>query len=326
VASTVFLSNAFYDGDSSTQDRVMLIAVYSVAAYRSGRWVTAAIGAQVVAYLPLAAVPHTCDIACQLAWTPMFVAAAAAGIAVRHSRRLQDELKVQADLLQRTREERVRLAVANERTRVARDLHDGVAHAVTTMVVHAGAARAMIAVDPVKAQEALEAVHRMGDEALRELGALIDTMGQEPCDPEVHGGTHIDRRPADDQHDVSELVRRSAAAGLRVELVVRGQRRPLVGALELSVYRIVQEALTNVRKHAPGARVWVEVSYKADGVEVDITDTGPSEPGLVVPGAGQGLIGIAERAALFGGRADAAPTAEGGFRIHARLAPDRVAV
>ncbi len=117
-------------------------------------------------------------------------------------------------------------------------------------------------------------------------------------------------------------------AGLRVELLIEGEPGLLDAGLELAVYRIIQEALTNIRKHAPGARAWVEVRLSRDAVEIEVTDTGQAAGASSsgVPGAGQGLVGIAERAALFGGEAEAGPTAEGGFRVRARLGRESVLV
>jgi signal transduction histidine kinase len=115
--------------------------------------------------------------------------------------------------------------------------------------------------------------------------------------------------------------------GVTVELLVDGDPGPIDQGLAMSLYRVVQEALTNVRKHAPGARAWVELRYRPDGVEVEVTNTGSGEQSSrSVPGAGHGLIGIAERAALYGGSADAGPTREGGFRVRARLSTDPVTV
>ncbi len=322
AASTIVVANTFFDGDSGTADRVLLIAIYSVSAYRSFRWVPVAIAAQILAYLPLVSVPNTCDIPCQIARTPVFAAAAAAGVAVRRARLLRDQLENQTGVLRRTREERIRLAVIEERARVARDLHDGVAHDVTTMVVHAGAARALATSHPDRAREALEAVRLMGNEALEELGSLMGSL-----EAERREGSADEPIADDDRRDVASLVERVVAAGLRAELGVRGDPRPLGAALELSVYRIVQEALTNARKHAPGARVWVEIVYGAGGVDIVVTDSGSGAPTtLAVAGAGQGLIGIGERAALFGGHADSGLMPQGGFRVHARLQLDEVAV
>jgi signal transduction histidine kinase len=321
VGTSVFVWNAFLNGDPYTADRAMLAAVFSAAAFRGPAWAFAAIGAQIVAYAPLAAIPGTCDISCQAAWTPLFVFAAVAGLAVREAGRLTEQLTEQSEILRRTRAERVRMAVTEERTRVARDLHDMVAHGVTVMVVQAGAASALVATDPARAERALTGVERAGRDALRELGSLVESLGW-------RGGANTESLAETELHSVAELVEQAKSEGLLVELMIEGDPGPVDPGLGVSLYRVVQEALTNVRKHAPGARAWVQVRYLADGVEVDVTDTGPvaQRPREGVPGAGLGLIGISERVALFRGHAEAGPTAEGGFRVHARLARDRVAV
>jgi signal transduction histidine kinase len=134
-------------------------------------------------------------------------------------------------------------------------------------------------------------------------------------------------RPDGDYPRVRSLVEHAAGTGIHVELSIDPEPEALDPGLEISLYRIVQEAMTNVRKHAPGARAWIQVRYSSQAVEVEVIDSGPTSetPGRTVPGAGQGLIGIAERAALFGGEMEAGPTAEGGFRLRARLLREPIA-
>jgi signal transduction histidine kinase len=314
VASTIFAWNRFLSGDPGTADRALLVAVYTVATVRGLKWAALAIAVQVLAYAPLLWVPETCDGPCLVGLSAIFVFAAIAGNGVREGRRSIEELQQQTELLRRTREERVRLAVTEERFRVARDLHDMVAHGVTVMVVQAGAARALANTEPLRAHEALVAVDAMGQEALRELSSLVDSLGSDPL--AVVGST-----PRIDRESLRSLVDKAAGTGLRVELLIEGEEGPVDPALEISLCRIVQETLTNVRKHAPEARASIRVRYLPDAVEVEALDTGSAvgrtEP--AIPGAGQGLIGIAERAALFGGHAEAGPTPDGGFRVRARL-------
>src|SRR5205823_13781486 len=235
-----------------------------------------------------------------------------AGYSMQAGRRLNRQLRDQAELLQRTREERVRLAVSEERMRVARDMHDVVAHGVTVMVVQAGGARMVAAADPQLAAETLADVERIGAEAVRELSSLVGTLdpdstGQEP-DP--HG----------EVPDVGALVERLRRTGQDISLVEEGEVHALDMGLQTSVYRIVQEALTNVRKHAPGARALVTIRYLPDRAEVEVgNDVAPPGRSSRVPGAGQGLLGIRERAAVFGGEAEAGPSPEGGFHVAVRL-------
>src|SRR5262249_46567899 len=157
----------------NTGDLCLLIAVYSVGAYRGGAWSVASIGIVFLAYSPIFYRPGACDIPCVASWSVYFVFAAIAGNAVREARRLNGELADQTDLLQRTREERIHLAVGAERSRVARDIHDLVGHGVTVMVIQAGAARALYGTDRTGADDALATVETTGAQALRELDALM---------------------------------------------------------------------------------------------------------------------------------------------------------
>jgi signal transduction histidine kinase len=272
---------------------------------------------EVVAYAPLFWIPGTCGVVCNLGWSPLFVFSAIGGTAVYYGRRLHAELGQQNELLRRTREQRVRLAVTEERTRVARDLHDMVAHGLTVMVVQAGAARALMGTNMAGAREALDAVRRAGHDALEELNSLMGSLGAKSGD-DVPG-------PVKGQ-SIRSLVAHAASAEILIELSIENRPESPDPGLEVSMYRIVQEALTNMAKHAPGARGRVAIRYTSEGVEVDVTNTRPrataAEPS--VPGTGQGLIGIAERAALFGGDAEAGPTPNGGFRVWARLPSEPV--
>jgi len=196
-----------------------------------------------------------------------------------------------------------------------------VAHALTVMVVQSGAARALAAKKPERARAAMAAVDHAGHEAIAELDSLFGHLGLAGVDT-----GQLLFEP--EERSVASLVDQAVKAGVRIELLTDGQPLPLDAGLELAVYRIVQEALTNVRKHTSEARAWVEVRYRADVVEIEVTDTGPTTVASAeaVPGAGLGLVGIAERAALFGGTSEAGPTAEGGFRVQARLQRETVLV
>ncbi|MDP9343171.1 MAG: histidine kinase [Actinomycetota bacterium] len=318
IASVIFVQDAFLGGDTVTADRAIFVAVFTVAALRGPWWGLAAVVAEVVAYLPYLFIPDTCGAGCQLGWATQFVFAVIAGLGVRESRRLNTVLEEQNTLLRRTREEVVRLAVVEERSRIARDVHDLVGHSVTLMVIQAGAARWLAESDRLQADQALAAVERAGQEALRELHSLVSSMD---------GEAKVAPIPTGERFTIQSLVDREIRAGMEVELIVDGEPHELNAGLDLSLYRVVQEALTNVRKHAPGARAWVRLLYSAEGVKVEVTDSGAlsaTRAVQTVPGAGQGLVGIRERAALFGGRAEAGPTAEGGFRVRASLREERV--
>jgi signal transduction histidine kinase len=287
----------------------LLLATYTVAAYKKPGWAIAAVALALFSWSPYPA-KYRC--LCLLDIGTLAIFAAAAGVAMQGGRRLNRELEKLLDLLLRTREERARLAVAEERTRVAREMHDVVAHGLTVMVVQAGGARMVVESDPTLSQEMLGDVERMGLEAIRELESLVGTLdpGSHPREEEV----------SIEAPDVPALVARLRRSGQTIHLTEEGASVPLDQGLQISLYRIVQEALTNARKHAPGTRAIVAIRYLSQAVEVEITNgaaAGAATAG--VPGAGQGLIGIRERASLLGGTAEAGPIQGGGFRVSASL-------
>ena len=185
------------------------------------------------------------------------------------------------------------------------------------MVIHAGAARWLVDADIHKADEALRSVEKAGHEALAELASLMASL-------ELAVDGEADQALAPEQTSVLALVDGLASAGLDVELVVEGQPRTLDAGLELSLYRILQEALTNVRKHATGACARVRIGYSACGVDMEVTNDRPPFPAAQdsIPGARLGLVGIAERTALYGGSAEVGPTPDGGFRVRAFLSAE----
>ncbi|HZF91540.1 sensor histidine kinase [Streptomyces sp.] len=205
-------------------------------------------------------------------------------------------------------------AVAAERRRIARELHDIVAHHITTMQLMAGGARSVLARDPEAAREALVTLEGAGRMALREMRQLLDVL---------RAGDEADEEPTAPQPGVADLdrvVAEARRAGLPTVLEVRGEDRPLPPSLGLTVFRIVQEALTNARRHAgSGARAVVRLTYAPDGLVVDVADDGRGADAGFTDGAGYGLIGMRERVMLHGGALRAGPLDEGGFHVSARL-------
>jgi signal transduction histidine kinase len=201
-------------------------------------------------------------------------------------------------------------AVAEERTRIARELHDVVAHRVSLMTVQAGAAKTVAADDPEGALEAMEAVEEAGRLALGELRHLLGVLRPEA---EADG-----LGPQPGLADVPRLVDEVREAGLDVSLTMDGVRTDLPARVDLSTYRIIQEALTNVLKHAGGsARTEVRLSTDNREVAIEVLDDGHGA--TVLPGSGHGIVGMRERAMLLGGRFDAAPLRGGGFHVVAHL-------
>lgn len=250
------------------------------------------------------------------------------GIWSRERRQYVGTVEERAIRAEREREARAERAVAEERERIARELHDVVTHHVSVIVIQAGAGLRAIARRPEDVREALTAIDASGRRALadmrRMLGILGPRAGATSASPA--GVTEADESlaPMPGLDRLGELIEHVRTAGLPVELSIAGEARQLDPGVELSAYRIIQEALTNTLKHAPGARSHVEVRYEPAAVEIRVTDAGGSGGGpLATPGRdGHGLIGMRERVAIFGGSLDAGP-AGGGFRVVARLPVDR---
>jgi signal transduction histidine kinase len=226
-------------------------------------------------------------------------------------------------------------ALAAERSRIAGELHDVVTHNVSVMVVQAGAARRVLAGSPDDARAALLAVEASGRTALVELQHLLGLLSPvEGMQAQTHAGEpDAPLQPQPGLGHLRSLVDRVAAAGLPVELTVTGQPRTLPPGLDLTAYRVVQEALTNAMKHAGRAAAVVTLDYRQDAVVVDVSDDGGRDhrPGRAassvrtspagVAGSGRGLLGLRERLSLYGGEFDAGPRPAGGWRVRATL-PD----
>jgi signal transduction histidine kinase len=245
------------------------------------------------------------------------------------------QLAAMAEQLRAEQEDRARRAVAEEQSRIARELHDVVAHHMSVISVQAGMAGYVFGSEPDTARAALGTISDTTREALEEMRRMLKVLradGDEPA-----GGTaSYDAMPSVDR--LGEVVERVRAAGVAVELEVVGERRPLAPGVGLCAYRVVQEALTNVLKHAgPQARATVRVAYLPHSLEVTVTDDGAgpsapvsgadrSVPATSVPRGGHGLIGMRERARLYGGAVEIGPRAEGGFGVHLTLPTSAVAV
>ncbi|GAA4137314.1 histidine kinase [Actinomadura keratinilytica] len=202
-------------------------------------------------------------------------------------------------------------ARAEERTRIAREMHDVVANRISVMVVHAGALKAVAARDPARAAETAAVIGDMGRQALEELRQVIGVLRH---------GEDVLPQTSPTLADVRDLVDQSGAAGLRVDLRVRGEERPMPPAVGRAVYRLVQEALTNVHKHAGDADTCVDLRLRPEAVEVEVTNAPPrSAPAHGLPSGGNGLVGLRERVTALGGVFTAGRCDGGGFRVRARL-------
>lgn len=240
----------------------------------------------------------------------MLVFAAAAwgiGRAVGERGRRAESLEARAERLERAHE----AAVAGERARIARELHDVIAHTVSVMTVQAGAARLLFDEDPVRARASLLAVEETGRQALGEMRRLLGILrGDEQQ-------TRLAPQPG--ISDIASLVEQVRAAGLPVDVLVDGEQRALPPGIDLAAYRVVQEALTNALKHAGAARAQVAIRYGHQALRLAVTNDGHVAGNGRV---GHGLVGMRERVALYGGEFEAGPRREGGYEVRATLPVD----
>lgn len=295
------------DEDPLTLAITLAVAVYSVGAHTRGR--RAAVGAGLVATMALLATAVDWNQGSFLDLVGNFTFFAGifggtwlAGRAIRRRRRRERDLILE-------REEKARLAVLEERTRIARELHDVVAHAISVIVLQARGARHALAAEPDDARGAIDAIEQTATQALREMRRLLGMLRA--------GDEEVALAPQPSLAQLDGLVTHVRDAGLPVEVRVEGVPRELAPAVDLSAYRIVQEALTNALKHAGPARAQVLVRYGEGVLELEIADTGAG--GANGDGSGHGLAGMRERVAVFGGVLESGPRIEGGYAVRARL-------
>ena len=232
------------------------------------------------------------------------------GVYVETRREYRRELERRAALLERERKQLARIAAHEERASIARELHDIVAHSVSVMLVGVRGARDVLRTDPDVADATLGKVETSAEQSLAELRRLLALL-REPAD-------EAESRPQPSLAQLDQLVGEYRDAGLPVSLERIGAQRPLPGGFELSVYRIVQEALTNVLKHADAKQVVVTLAFHDSRLDLEVVDDGsPQGQDAVVPG--HGLVGMRERVALLGGELQTGPREGGGFRVAARL-------
>ena len=233
--------------------------------------------------------------------------------AVRHHRGRERELAAAQAELRSRHDADQRAALAAERARIARELHDVVAHGVSIMVLQAGAARSVLDTHPERARDPLLAIESSGRQALEDLQRMLGVLRE----PDTDEG----REPPAGLAEFPRLVERMQHTGLDVQLQVDGEPERLPERIGHCAYRVVQEALTNVLKHAAGATTQVRVSVGAHRVRVQVEDTGGTggKPTARLPDSGHGLIGLHERVGLYGGTLTAGPTAGGGWLLTAEL-------
>ncbi|RAS70411.1 signal transduction histidine kinase [Lentzea atacamensis] len=283
-----------------------LFAVYSTM--RAGhRVVTVAGSVLMVGALPLAALVSPLGLTTseafaqsrdvlQIAW---LIAAAAAGEALRQAERRADEAE-------RTREETALRRANEERLHIARELHDSLTHQISVIKLQAEVAVHLAQKRGEDVPESLLAIRDAGREAARELRATLEALRDD------------DKNPPRGIGDVPALVQRARSSGLDAELTIEGERDDVPAAVERTAYRIVQESLTNIARHAAAATAQIRIDYRPDALVIRVDDDGTATPDTA-PGPGVGLLGMRERVTALGGRLDAAPRTGGGFTVHAEL-------
>ncbi len=289
------------------------LALYTVASHTERRIALRA-GLATVALLPLSLITRVDWNGGESVWHVIVFAVAAwiLGDNLRTKRAYYHELEERAARLEREKEEGTRRAAAEEKARIARELHDVIAHSVSVMVVQAAAARDVFEKQPERAREALRSIEESGRSALTELRRLLGI---------VRAGEQGSREPQPGLAALEELVEQVRATGLEVELKREGELGELPTGVDLSAYRIVQEALTNTLKHAQATRAQVLLDRRERELAIEVTDdgAGPVEEST----NGHGLIGMQERVALLGGVLEAGPEESGGFAVKARFPLDR---
>jgi signal transduction histidine kinase len=289
----------------------LLVVVYTAAAYSDGR---AARAACVVVALGIGT-----DIPTLIVGKPLgdvagpdisLLIAFSLGLGFARSRRRADAQEERAARAERDRLEAVECAAAQERARIARELHDVISHDVSLMVLQASVERRVHTGD-VSTTQTLENIESTGREALAELRRMLGVLRKSDDDAPL--------RPQPGLAQLPDLVAQARAAGLPAQLVVDGAPIAVPAGLDIAAYRIVQEALTNAAKHAAGAAVTATVRYRAGALEIEIADDGGTGSSVPLPRGGHGLVGMRERVAMFDGSLEAANVTEGGFRVRARL-------
>jgi signal transduction histidine kinase len=313
LASLVYYALDFPDGPGWLG---LFVAIYTLTALGDGRrsLLTAGVGIAVLAACWLTAAADI-EPPAAIGWVFFRIGAsvmsAALGESVRSRRIIAAEALQRAELAERTREEEARARVDEERLRIAREVHDTVAHALAVINVQSGVTAHVLDKRPERAREALETIEQTSSQALREMRAILGVLR----------GANDDRLVYPGLGQIDELATKAREAGLDVDVEVTSSPSPVPSAVGSAVYRILQESITNVIRHVGPTRVTIALDYGADTVEVRVRDDGRragsrlADPG----GPGRGIIGMRERCQLLGGELDASPLPGGGFAVTACL-------
>ncbi len=281
---------------------IVLLVIYNAAAHTSGRRarmagaLTAALGVTV-----LLTDPDGVYLSGVIFFTLLFGAPWLAGYVVQRRRLGEARMRRERDAAE--------AAIVEERARIARELHDVVAHAISVIVLQARGGRRLLDTEPDETRSALDTIERTGQQALVEMRRLVGLLRE--------SDEALALAPQPSLARLDDLVDQVRAAGLPVELTIEGDPVELPPGIDLSAYRIVQEALTNALKHAGPAQARVSLRYRPDGLDVEVADDGAGTANG--DGSGHGLVGIRERVSVYGGELDAGPRADGGYAVRARL-------
>jgi signal transduction histidine kinase len=314
VASVAFLciqAFAGYEVTAAAVGAVIVAAFATVTFDRGPRVVAASVVVTAGAVFVLLELPRVTWQAAVATWAVLSVVWVV-GIVIRIYRGSIERAERRAALFASDREARAREAVAEERARLARELHDSVGHALNVVVLHAGAAQRIIEKKPELAREALQSIETAGRQALGDIERMLGIL-RAPDET-----VQVDVAPGMGQ--LETLCDQVREAGLPVDVTVEGEVRPLPASLDLTAYRIVQESLTNTLKHAGKTRASVRVTYEESALAIEVLDEGKGvTPAVAAAAGGRGLLGMRERVATFRGELEAGPRPGGGFGVRARL-------
>jgi signal transduction histidine kinase len=325
VAATVPLLALSYSDHGAAF--ATLLALYTVAAHCERRPALIALGWTCAIMVPLLVAGifyegEQLPLSVFIANIVILATAWLIGDTIRNRRQLVEVLRLRAETAERQRDEEARRAVVAERARIAREMHDIVAHGMSVMIVQAGGARRVLAKHPDQAAEALASIERTGREAMAEMRRLLGVLRDDGAVTTPESGNDADAgpplTPQPGLATVPALVAQWNDAGLPVTFRLDAGPDEVPGSVDVSAYRLIQEALTNVSKHAGAATATVHVAVDGDRLDIQVDDDGR---GAAAPGTagGHGLIGMQERVTVFGGTVTAGPRPGGGWSVHASL-------
>jgi signal transduction histidine kinase len=310
ISTTCLVVLSCFEFQANVQSQMLVVATYTVGAYSSGRKRAFSVGWVSAGLIIVAAVGIPDATSANILLSGAFYFAAyAIGSSMRNRRLLMQQLQQRAADAERERDEEAKRAVADERLRIAQELHDVVAHSMGVIAVQAGVGAHVIEKNPAEAKKSLEAIASTSRSTLTEIRRLLGVL---------RADEHGVYQPAPGLIDLDRLVADLDGAGLPVTLTIDGARDDVPPGVDLTAYRIVQEALTNVLKHAGPAQATVAIDYLPGKIHLAIADNGRGVNGRASEG-GHGLVGMRERVGVYGGTLSAGPASGGGFRVVAEL-------